>query len=112
MFSDAKIYSPKINTPFGPSHKNYPIFRKVSYAIDGLRQYTIFNMLPTLPQWVDISSRVITYNGMNYDGIKWTPGTADIVINHWLNHLNHSDSLASYPIRCGCKNSGDITTQL
>ena len=39
------------------------------------------------------SSLAISYNRENYDGIKWKPETADIVINHWLNHLEHPDNV-------------------
>ena len=51
------------------------------------------------------STKAIAYNRKNYGGIKWEPRTADIVINHWLNHLNHPDSR----FMCECKNSRRIT---
>ena len=86
VFPEAKIYFPKINTPFKPSQRNYLKFKKVNDAIDG-QPYHHY-ILPTLLQWVDFSSLAIAYKRKKHDGIKWKPETADIMINHWLNHLN------------------------
>ena len=36
VFSEAEIYFPKINIPFGPSRKNYVKFRQINSAVDGL----------------------------------------------------------------------------
>ena len=108
VFPEAKIYFPKINTPFEPSHKNYSKFKKVNDAIDGLPYHHY--ILPKLPQWVDFSKRAITYSRKNYDGIKWKAGTADIVINHWLNHLEHPDNVATCS-RTSCTCTGGLTTQ-
>ena len=93
VFPEAKIYFPKINTPFEPSQRSYSKFQKVNDTIDGLPYHHY--ILPTLPQWVDFSNLAIAYSRKNYDGIKWKPGTANIVINHWLNHLQHPDNVAT-----------------
>ena len=93
VFPEAKIYFPKINTPFEPSQKSYSKFKKVNDAIDGLPYHHY--ILPALPQWVDFSKRATAYSRKNYDGIKWKSGTANIVINHWLNHLQHPDNVAT-----------------
>ena len=54
VFREAEIYFPKINIPFGPLDKNYPTFRQVNHAIDGLLGWSsIFNIFPTLTQRVD-----------------------------------------------------------
>ena len=107
VFPEAKIYFPKINTPFEPSQRSYSKFQKVNDAIDGLPYHHY--ILPTLPQWVDFSNLVIAYSRKNYDGIKWKPGTANIVINHWLNHLEHPDNVATCS-RTSCTCTGGSTT--
>ena len=108
VFSEGKIYFPKINIPFDPSQRNYLKFKKVNDAIESLPYHHY--ILPTLPQWVDFSSLAIAYNRRNYDGIKWKPGTANIVINHWLNHLEHPDNVATCS-RILCRCTGGSTTQ-
>ena len=50
------------------------------------------------------------YNRRNYDGIKWKPGTVDIVINHWLNHLEHPDNVVTCS-QTSCTCTGGSTTQ-
>ena len=107
LFPEAKIYFPKINIPFDPSQRNYLKFKKVNDAIESLPYH--HNIVPTLPQWVDFSSLAIAYNRRNYDGIKWKPGTANIVINHWLNHLEHPDNAATCS-RTSCTCTGGSTT--
>ena len=107
VFPEAKIYFPKINIPFKPSQSIYSKFQKVNNTIDGLPYHHY--ILLTLPQWVDFSSLAIAYNRKNYDGIKWKPGTADIVINHWLNHLKYPHNVATCLISCMC--TGGSTTQ-
>ena len=104
--SRGQNYFTKFNTPFKPSQRNYLKFKKVNDAIDGLLYHQY--ILPTLPQWVDFSSLAIAYNRKNYYGIKWKPGTTDIVINRWLNHLEHPDNVASCRISCTC--TGGSTT--
>ena len=108
VFPEAKIYFPKINTPFEPSQRSYSKFKKVNDAIDGLPYHHY--ILPTLPQWVDFSKRATAYSRKNYDGIKWKSGTANIVINHWLNHLQHPDNVATCS-RTSCTCTGGSTTQ-
>ena len=68
-----------------------------------------YNILPKLPQWVDFSSKAIAHNRKNYDCIEWKPETADIVINHWLNHLEHPDTEAFCRTTCTCQNTGLAT---
>ena len=82
-----------ISQLFEPSQRNYLKFQKVNDAIEGLPYHHY--ILSTLPQRLDFSSLAIAYNQRNYDGIKWKPGTANIVINHWLNHLEHPDNVAT-----------------
>ena len=108
VFPEAKIYFPKINIPFDPSQRNYLKFQNVNDAIESLPYHHY--ILPTLPQWVDFSSLAIAYNRRNYDGIKWKFGTANIVINHWLNHLQHPDNVATCS-RTLCTCTGGSTTQ-
>ena len=60
VFPEAKIYFPKINTPFEPSQRSHLKFQKVNDAIDGLPYHHY--ILPTLPQWVDFSNLFIAYN--------------------------------------------------
>ena len=105
---DQKYVKIWMATPFEPSQRNYSKFKKVNDAIDGLPYHHY--ILPKLPQWVDFSKRAITYSRKNYDGIKWKAGTADIVINHWLNHLEHPDNVATCS-RTSCTCTGGSTTQ-
>ena len=100
VFPEAKMYFPKINI-LEPSQRSYLKFQKVNDTVEGLPYHHY--ILPTLPHWVDFSNLAIAYNRKNYDGIKWKPGTANIVIHQWLNQLKHPDNVATcHRISCTC----------